>query len=433
MRPSKRLSCLIALAGVWLLATGAGCALPAAQMADAPAPVSTATETLASVSVSATPTDAPATSTSIPQPTATNVPATATPPPSATATSTGTPTPSPTLTTTPSPTATPTTTESPTPTATPTPALRRLTAGGCCTGHFWSPDSRQVLFIDQPSTDAPLGIWGVAIDRLDAEPAIYTERIASYTSDLAFVIEPDPADPSITVIERIADGMRWNAPAGGRSVSLSPSRTRLAWQVSDQDLPSEKRITEVWVANLDGSDARSVAALPRGGFSGWVTDDLLLISSRESLDAREQIISTLRLADGARVELARGERLRGGSISPDGAWYLYMVSFDSDPAANGLWIIRTAGSDRRQLDRSLFGSYRWRDARRLLIIPLHADAEFHELWELDVVTNEARRLTDASDLPFKVGNGDWSVSPDGRHVAFMESQDRNIWLLTLPE
>jgi len=30
-----------------------------------------------------------------------------------------------------------------------------------------------------------------------------------------------------------------------------------------------------------------------------------------------------------------------------------------------------------------------------------------------------------------IANGDWAVSPDGRHVAFVESQDRNIWLLTL--
>ena len=278
-----------------------------------------------------------------------------------------------------------------------------------------------------------MGIWGAEIDAIDPEPALYTERIASYTDDLAYVIEPDPDDPSVTVIERVADGMRWEAPAGGRSVSLSPGRTRLAWQVTDEDLEYDERVTELWVSNLDGSAARLVARLPRGGLSGWVNEDVLLISSRDSLDARESAIAALRLSDGERFELARGDRLRGGTVSPDGAWYLYMVSFDPDPAANGLWLVRTDGSDRQQIDRSLFGSYRWRDARRLLIIPLDPDAEFHELWELDVEANEARRLTDADDRPFKVGNGDWSVSPDGLHVAFMESRDWNIWLLTLPE
>ena len=429
MMPSKRSIGLVLLAAAWLIAMAAGCAQPVAQMIGAPASPTAASETLAMVSVSPAATDAPATSTPLPQPTST---ATSTAP-ADTATQTLTVTPSPSPTVTPSPTATPMATESPTPSATPTPSLRRLTAGGCCTGHFWSPDSRQVLFIDQPSDDAPVGIWGVEIDAADAEPALYTGRIASYTADLAFVIEPDPNDPSVTVIERVADGMRWNAPAGGRSVSLSPGRTRLAWQVADEDLEFDERVTVVWVANLDGSDARPVATLPRGGLSGWIDEDVLLISSRESLEAREQSISALRLADGVQTELARGERLRGGALSPDGAWYLYMVTFDADPAANGLWVVRTDGSERRQIDRALFGSYRWRDARRLLIIPLHADAEYHELWELDVETHTARRLTDPDDLPFKVGNGDWSVSPDGRHVAFMESRDRNVWLLTLPE
>lgn len=57
----------------------------------------------------------------------------------------------------------------------------------------------------------------------------------------------------------------------------------------------------------------------------------------------------------------------------------------------------------------------------------------HELWELDVNTGETRRLTDPDVIPFKIANDDWAVSPDGRHVAFVESRDRNIWLLTLKE
>ena len=44
---------------------------------------------------------------------------------------------------------------------------------------------------------------------------------------------------------------------------------------------------------------------------------------------------------------------------------------------------------------------------------------------------ETRRLTDPDVIPFKIANGDWAASPDGRHVAFVESRDRNIWLLTL--
>ena len=50
----------------------------------------------------------------------------------------------------------------------------------------------------------------------------------------------------------------------------------------------------------------------------------------------------------------------------------------------------------------------------------------HELWELDVNTGETRRLTDPDVTPFKIANGDWAVSPDGRHVAFGEPGSQHL-------
>jgi Tol biopolymer transport system component len=203
--------------------------------------------------------------------------------------------------------------------------------------------------------------------------------------------------------------------------------------VSDEDLPSERRTTQVWVANLDGSDARSVTTLPRGSLSGWISDDVLLLSSRESLQSREQVLYTLSLTSGHVTELVRAERLRGGLLSPDGAWLVYLIALNEDPAQNGLWLVRTDGSVRRKVDRELFGAYQWRDTRRLLVIPFRSEAVFHELWELDVETGEARRLTNPESTSFKIANGDWAVSPDGRHVVFVENRDRNLWVLTLAD
>jgi hypothetical protein len=328
------------------------------------------------------------------------------------------------------PSAAPSPTPEPSPSPTPAPALRQLTRGGCCAQSFWSPDSRQVLFIDKPAPDAPVGIWGVDVTQPDPTPELVTERIAFYTADMAFLVE---LSEDTTVIERLADGARWMVPAEGRSVSISPGRTRIAWQVSDGDLPFERRVTQVWVANLDGTDAQAVATLPRGGFSGWISDDVLLLSGRESLESREHVLYTFSLTSGRRTELVRAERLRGGLLSPDGAWLAYYLALDEDPAQNGLWLVRTDGSERQQLDRDLFGAYQWRDAGRLLIIPFRPEAVSHELWELDVNTGETRHLTDPDVTPFKIANGDWAVSPDGRHVTFVENRDRNIWVLTLSD
>lgn len=221
-------------------------------------------------------------------------------------------------------------------------------------------------------------------------------------------------------------------PAGGRPVSISPDRKRIAWQVSN-DAPFEGRVTQIWVAGLDGTRSRQVAELPRGSLQAWISGELLLVSGREALQSREQVLYALSLGDGTMLELVRSEHLRGALLSPNGNWLAYYVALDEDPTQNGLWLMRTDGSKQYKLDRALFGAYQWRDSRRLLIVPFRPEAISHELWEYDVETGEARRLTDPDVTRFKIANGDWSVSPDGRRVAFVESRDHNIWVLTLPD
>ncbi len=379
--------------------------------------VSTPTATAVSPPSRTPPTDVLPTSTGTPPPTATRAPL-----------------PSPTNTGTATATTTPTATPSPSPT--PTPALRQVTTGGCCTQPIWSPDSRWLVYIDKPSPDEPVGFWGVDTTQPGSTPQLLTERIAFYTSDLSHVIEYGPGETTIAQLasplsETVTD--RWSVPAGGRAISISPNRTRVAWAVSNDNAPSELRVSEVWVANFDGTEPQSVIKLPRGGFAGWITDDRLLLSGRESLESRETVVYAYSLIDGSMVELVRAERLRGFQPSPDRTWMVYYVSLSDEPGKNGLWLLRTDNGERRQLSRELFGSYAWRDARRLLIIPFRPDAQYHELWEVDVETGEARQLTDPAVTAFKVANADWQVSPDGRHVAFVESRDHNIWMLTLAD
>jgi Tol biopolymer transport system component len=355
--------------------------------------------------------------------------------------------PSPSLIPTDAPLPTPTSTATPIPSPTPTPmpVLRRLSEGACCTQPFWSADSQQVLYIDKPGPDQPTGIWGLGVAQAEPTPELVTERIAYYSPDMTLASE---IEDDATVIERVgttpaAEGsgaqgdstsqQAWKVPTGGRPVSISPGQKRITWQVSDEDLPSERRVTQIWVANLDGSDAQMVTSLPRGGFSGWVSDDTLLLSGRETLQSEEQVLFTLSLIDGRRLELARGKRLRGGLLSPDGSWLVYMIALDEDAQQNGVWLVGTDGSGQRKLEDDLFGAYQWRDAQRLLIIPFRPQATSHEIWQLNVETGQARRLTDPEHTPFKIANGDWSVSPDGRYVVFVESRDHNMWLLRLPD
>ena len=349
---------------------------------------------------------------------------------------TATPDPSPTPTATPEPTATATPTVTPTPTA--LPQAIQLTTGGCCTQPFWSPDSQEVRFIDRPADDKPAGIWSVPLESPLTEPVLLTERIELSTAGPDFLVE---TTGNTTVIERLADGERWTVPAQGRTVRVSPGRNRIAWSITNADLEPERQVAAIWLANLDGSDARQVATLPRGGVSGWISDDVLLVSGRESLQAREQAISALSLADGSVTELARAERLRGQVLSPSGQWIVYYITFDDNPAQNGLWLVRTDGSQRTRLDSALFGAYQWRgcpgqcgpEDDRLIMVPFDPNATFHRLVELNPATGETRPLTDPALTPIKIANGDWRVSPDGRYVSYVESSDRNIWAIELPD
>jgi hypothetical protein len=295
-----------------------------------------------------------------------------------------------------------------------------------------------VLFLDKPTADTPVGIWGVDVTQPAATPQLATQRIASYTPDLAFVVE---VSRTTTTIERLTAPLTgtvaasWTVPAAGRSVSISPGRTRITWQAGDDRLIAqpERQVNQIWVANLDGSAARALITLPRGSIGGWISDDVLLLSGRESAQAREQVLWAFSLTTGQRTELARGEHLRSGPLSRDGTWLAYMVTQDRDQARDGLWLVRTDGTQQQKLAPDLFGAFQWRDGHRLLIIPFRPDATSHEFMEFDADTQTARRLTDPAITPFKIANGDWVVSPDGRQVVFVASQDHNLWLLSLPD
>jgi hypothetical protein len=307
--------------------------------------------------------------------------------------------------------------------------LTQLTTGGCCPGPFWSGDSQQVLYIDKPDATAPVGIYGVDIAHPQM-PQLVTPRIAYYAQGMSLLIELEPGS---TTIERVSDEERWTVPAGGAPVTISPNQVRVAWQDGNTGSPFGAGATRIMVADFDGTGEQTVATVNRGSISGWLSDDVLLLTARTTPGTLERVLYSLSVPSGELTELARAENLRGQTTSPDGAWIAYYVAPNPDPSENGLWFMRSDGSEQLQVPPELFGAYQWRDEYRLLIVPFRPTAESHELWEFDVTTQQTRRLTDPELTPFKINDGDWAVSPDGRKVVFVSAQDRNLRLLSLPE
>jgi Tol biopolymer transport system component len=310
---------------------------------------------------------------------------------------------------------------------------RQLTSGGCCAQPAWSPDSRQVWYIDRPDAASPGGLWGVGVD--GGAPEFVTDRLGLYSPDRSLLAYPEGGQ---TVIERLATGERWTAPSTGRAISFSPDGQLIAWSVASSSVNFDRRRVEVWVARVDGSEARLVAQLLGGGFSGWLPDSQrLLISEREADPSGSgspdvTFISVLSLADGSVQRIIGHQNLRGTSLSPEGGWLLYTIAFSGDPAQDGQWVTALAGGDPRRLD--LYGPARWRAEGKLLMIPLEwgSDASLRVV-EIDAATGAVRALTDPAQTPLPISGGDWALSPDGRRIVFVSSEDRNLWVVDLPD
>jgi Tol biopolymer transport system component len=123
--------------------------------------------------------------------------------------------------------------------------------------------------------------------------------------------------------------------------------------------------------------------------------------------------------------------LSGISISNGGTWVAYFISFNDDATRNGIWVQRTDGSEARKLDQ--WGAYQWRDDSHLLLIPTRTDSQKpFDLWDINAATGQGKQLTSGATTSLTILNGDWRVSPDGKAIVFVNSADRNLWLLKLP-
>ncbi|BDP42512.1 hypothetical protein DAETH_24810 [Deinococcus aetherius] len=298
---------------------------------------------------------------------------------------------------------------------------RAVLSGTCCPGAVWTPDSQALLFLDGPPARPTTGIYQVS-----ADGETVTRRFSSvafFSPKLRWAVRPGTGEN--TVIERLADGRRFTLPTRGGDVTWTASENRLAFTRSDTAGNFDRRATRVFAADVFGSP-RQVATLYGGGISGWLNENVLLLNGKRSPGNRDRELFTLDTRTGARRSLATALSFRGVSVSPDGSRVIYYVAFDS-AARNGLWLRPTSGGTPRKLDA--FGSYRWRDARRLLLIPLRADGSPHVLREYNVGTNAWRTLGDLGD---QVRQGDWNVSPDGERVSYLSARDGNVRVVELP-
>lgn len=332
-------------------------------------------------------------------------------------------------------TAAPASTSQPTvaPSATPqqTAQFTQLTDGGCCVQPAFSADGSTVMYLDRPSPEAPVGIWGVPVNAPMSEPQLITEKLGPFSRDMSHAVALERGQ---TVVERLADGERWTINNGGRQVSFSPDATRIAWSVQQESGGFDVRRSDVWLANVDGTQAKRIASRFGGGIMAWLPDGKsVLLGGKVNRADPLSTLSVLSLEDGSLRDIMQYERMRSPLLSRNGRWLAYLIAQARDATQDGMYVLdlQTAGAEPKRLD--FFGAYRWRDGDRLLYVPIQAGAPANELWQIDAGTAETTQLIPASaESPFKIGNGDWDVSPDGKRIIYLNARDRNIWLAQLP-
>jgi Tol biopolymer transport system component len=328
------------------------------------------------------------------------------------------------------PTAVPTLAPSPTATIRPTPQpqLIQLTTDGCCVNPGWSPDSKQVLFIDKPAADAEVGYYAIEVSKPSSAPQ-FSGRVGLYSPDRTLAAF---AEGSRTVVERLSTGESWTMPNNGHAVEFAPNNRRVAWESEAISGPYDQRQNDIYVADIDGKNVERVTRVYGGGLVGWLPNsEGLMFLGRPSLATHDGTLTVLDLNGNTAADLVTAERIASISPSNGGTWVAYLISFNADDTRNGIWVQRTDGSEARRLDQ--WGAYQWRDDSHLLMIPMRVSSDQpFELWEIDAATGQSRQLTNAAATPLTILNGDWRISPDGKSIVFVNSADRNLWMLKLP-
>jgi Peptidase family M23 len=308
---------------------------------------------------------------------------------------------------------------------------RRITTGGCCANPSWSADSSRVLFVDKVVDNAktPAGIYGVNPRNPGKTERVFSS-VAYFSPSERYALLPGRT----SILERVSDGRRVSLPTDFGSVTFSGSENKIAWSVSQTRGNYDRLTTSIYTATLTStgssltvSPPRRVAQVYGGGVVGWLDETRLVITGKSAPTERDRALRVLNVQSGQSKLLARALNFRNLNLSADGRWLAYTVAFDSK-ARNGLFVMDANTGQTKRVP--WFGSYRWRDANRIVYVPLEVGARSHRVLEYDVRTGQSREL---ANLNAKISNDQWQPSPDGRRLMFVNAADNNIYAMALKD
>ena len=338
----------------------------------------------------------------------------------------------PTPTDTPAPTVAPTATAAPAPTAAPQPfkpTLTKLTDGGCCRNPVWHPDGTRVLYTDAAPNQPLAATYAVPADA-SGPPTVFFPSAATVSPDGNRIAFPDFAN-KVTRIQEFGKQSTATVANNAAYVWFSRDGRQVAWlerAPGAQPSSNVDRLVRVWVANADGSNARTRGNTVRAADLTWFPDGQRLLFTGRDTDGGNPGMYILDLGSGALTRVVDAFSPRGVRLSPDGGQIVYLAALEEKSDDNGLFVVNADGSAKRKLP--LVGGVRWSpDSKSLVILPFQTDNSADQLIRIDAATLGMTPLTDRAALPFRVGQDEWQLAPDGTRIVFSALTDSNMYVL----
>lgn len=221
----------------------------------------------------------------------------------------------------------------------------RVVANGAATDACWSPNGRQVLFVQESDSYSDLVLYDLASGTnqqltfnappLELEPGseLYVNRSSwvvdpswSESGRIAFVADFDvnmdiwlmdsPGGAAVPALEALPDE---RAISG---VDLAPSGVLVAFTLTEFNDVSYH--TSVWLRDLsDGSDFL-IADEPNGAYDPAISPNETSIALSIRADGDVSDLWLVSRSDGSEAQLTNGAQASSTAWSPDGAWLAYL-------------------------------------------------------------------------------------------------------------
>jgi len=302
--------------------------------------------------------------------------------------------------------------------------LKQLGFDGCCQRYWWSKASPDLFYTIDGGVNQRAGIY---------EWSVSTATLTGNISPTPLAVTSPDGQYELVLIEeraytrRIADGELTSTPVMNQIPAVSPNNIHLMWveQAETQQF-TDRPQSNIFVSNFDGTSNRMIYS-DLSTNAMWLDDNRLLLTTREN---RDFTLSILDIISGTLSPLGTYNNMRGMTVSPGGTRLMFYLTYQADLSFNGMYTIETVSNAQPQ-KLSWFGAYKWRDSDSVYYIPFDTSTDIHHLMYFHIPTGTNTPLTDPTVTPFTIMNGDWSVSPDGKHILFHNALNRNLWALAV--